>query len=381
MSGDPEQEYFADGMVEDIITALSRFKSMFVIARNSTFTYKGKAVDIRQVGRELGVRYVLEGSVRKSGNRVRISGQLIEAATDAHLWADRFEGSLENVFDLQDQVASAVVGVIDPRILDAEIARSKRKPPDNLDAYDCFLRAMDLCYRWRLEETEAALRLLYRAIELDPNYAQACALASWCYLFRYQLGAAWEDKERRETARLAHEAARLGRDDAFSLAWAGLAFAFLGQLDEGARLMERALALNPNLARTQNLSGWIKVWLQEPDVAIQHFERAMRLDPLDPAAHAVEAGIAYAHIRVGRYEDAVRWAERSLQSHPSANAARAIAIGKALTGHFDEARNAVRRLLEINPAARLSTLPPLLYVPAEFQARIADALREAGMPD
>ena len=328
------------------------------------------------------MRYVLEGSVRKSGNKVRITGQLIEAATDAHLWADRFEGALENVFDLQDQVASAVVGVIDPRILDAEIARIKRTPPDNLDAYDCFLRAMDLTYRWRAEENEAALRLLYRAIELDPDYAQAYALACWCHHFRYQLGGGWGAEQRQETARLAHEAARLGRDDAYSLAWAAQSFAMLGQLAEGARLMERALALNPNLARTWNLSGWLKVWLQQPDIAIQHFERAMRLDPLDPATHFLEEGIAYAHIRVERYEDALRWAERALQSHPKAiNAARAIAIGKAMTGHFDEARIAVKRLLEINPAARLSTLPPLMYVPEEFQARVADALRKAGMPE
>src|SRR5260370_1352593 len=210
MSGDPEQEYFADGIVDDITTALSRFKSLFVIARNSSFTYKGKSVDIKQVGRELGVRYVLEGSVRKSGNRVRITGQLIEAASDAHLWADRFEGSLEDVFDLQDQVASAVVGGIDPRIVEAEIARIKRKPPDNLDAYDCFLRGSDLCSRWRADANEAALRLFYRAIELDPEYAPAYAYACWCHLFRVQLGIDFTPEQRRETARLAHEAARLG---------------------------------------------------------------------------------------------------------------------------------------------------------------------------
>jgi len=382
MSGDPEQEYFADGMVEEIITALSRFKSLFVIARNSSFTYKGKSVDIKQVGRELGVRYVLEGSVRKSGNRVRITGQLIEAASDAHLWADRFEGSLEDVFDLQDQVASAVVGAIDPRIVEAEIARIKRKPPDNLDAYDCFLRGSDLCSRWSADANEAALRLFYRAIELDPEYAPAYAYACWCHLFRVQLGIDFTPEQRRETARLAHEAARLGRDDVFSLGWAGLAFAMLGELSEGARLVDRALALNPNMARTWNLSGWIRIWLRQPDVAIQHFERAMRLDPLDPFAHAVEDGIAYAHIRAERYEDAVRWAKRALQSKPNVgNPVRAIAIGEAMSGRFDEARIAVRRFLEIHPDARISTHAPLLHVSAEFQARIVEALRKAGMPE
>jgi TolB-like protein/class 3 adenylate cyclase/tetratricopeptide (TPR) repeat protein len=382
MSGDPEQEYFADGMVEDIITALSRFKSMFVIARNSSFTYKGKAVDIRQVGRELGVRYVLEGSVRKSGNRVRITGQLIEASSDAHLWADRFEGSLEDVFDLQDQVASAVVGAMDPRIVEAEIARIKRKPPNNLDAYDCFLRGSDLCSRWSADANQAALRLFYRAIELDPEYAPAYAYACWCHVFRSQLGTDFTPEQRRETARLAHEAARLGRDDAFSLVWAGWSLAMLGELSEGARLVDRALALNPNMARIWNLSGWVRIWLRQPEVAIQHFERAMRLDPLDPFMHAVEDGMAYAHIRTERYNDAVSWAKRALQSKPNdGNAARAIAIGEAMSGRFDEARIAVRRFLEINPDARISTHAPLIHVSDEFQARITEALRKAGMPE
>jgi tetratricopeptide (TPR) repeat protein len=287
------------------------------------------------------------------------------------------------VFDLQDQVASAVVGVIDPRVLDAEISRSKRKPPDSLDAYDCFLRAIDHCYRWTPEDTKAALRLLYRAIELDPGYAQAYAQACWCQFFPTIFGPGGLTTEaRREIVRLAQEAVRLGRDDAFSLVWAGWTFALLGDLDKGTGLVERALALNPNLARSWNLSGWVRVWRHEPDTGIEHFERALRLDPLDPARHLVQEGMAYAHIRAQRYEEAIGWAERALQTHPkAANAARALAIGKALTGQLDEARSAIKRLLEINPAARLANLPMLLYVPAEFQARVADALREAGMPD
>src|SRR5450631_1978467 len=216
MSGDPEQEYFCDGMVDDIITGISRIKWLFVIARNSTFTYKGRAVDVKQVSRELGVRYVLEGSVRKVADRVRITGQLIDAITGAHIWADRFEGSLENMFELQDQVASGVVGAIDPKLLEAEMARVKRKPPANLDAYDCFLRASDYVYQWTNESNEAALRLFYKAIELDPNYAQAHAFALQCYIYR-NTARGLTDEERRETARLAREAVRLGKDDAFSL--------------------------------------------------------------------------------------------------------------------------------------------------------------------
>jgi TolB-like protein len=200
MSGDPEQEYFADGMVEEITTALCRFHWLFVIARTSTFSYKGRAVDVKQVSRELGVRYVLEGSVRKAGNRVRITGQLIDATTGAHLWADRFEGFLENIFELQDQVASGVVGAIDPKLLEAEMARVKRKPPANLDAYDCFLRASDYVYQWTNESTEAALGLFYKAIELDPNFAQAHAFALQCYIWR-NTARGLTDEERRETER------------------------------------------------------------------------------------------------------------------------------------------------------------------------------------
>ena len=223
MSADPEQEYFADGVVEDIITALSRFKSLFVIARNSSFTYKGRAVDIKQVGRELGVRYVLEGSVRKVGQRVRVTGQLIDATNSVHLWADRFEGSLENIFELQDQVTSGVVGALDPKLLEAEITRVKRKQPTSLDAYECFLRGADYLHQWTANRE--AVRLFYRAIELDPGYAQAYAYAAFCFGWRAAARDPTDD-EREEIARLAHEAVRLGKDDAFSLSW-GRVFARL----------------------------------------------------------------------------------------------------------------------------------------------------------
>jgi adenylate cyclase len=383
MSGDPEQEYFADGMVEEIITALSRFHWLFVIARTSTFTYKGRAVDVKQVSRELGVRYVLEGSVRKAGNRVRITGQLIDAATGAHLWADRFEGSLENIFELQDQVASGVVGAIDPKLLEAEIARVKRKSPANLDAYDCFLRASALVYQWTNEGTEEALRLFYKAIELDPDYGQAYAFATWCYIWRKQNGLTTEpDNERRETARLAREAVRLGKDDAFSLCWAGNSLAYVvGELKEGAALIDRALILNPNHARSWNLSGWVRVWLDQPEIAIGHFARAMRLSPLDPAFHAMETGTASAHLSAGRYDEASLWAEKALRDQPnSADAAQTLAVSTAAAGDLEKAQRAMQRLLQIAPGRRIFTATDLPISP-ERRARLADRLRKAGMPE
>ena len=384
MSGDPEQEYFADGMVEEIITALSRFKSFFVIARNSSFTFKGRAMDIKEVGRRLGVRYVLEGSVRKASGKVRITAQLIDATTGIHLWSDRFEGDLENIFELQDQVASGVVGAIDPKLLEAEMARVKRKAPANYDAYDCFLRASALIHQWTTEGREEALRLFYKAIELDPDYGQAYAFATMCYCWRKVDGLATDlGNERCETERLAREAIRLGRDDAFSLCHAGLALAqVVGELNEGAALIERALALNPNLAGSWNMGGWVRLWLNQPDAAIDHFARAMRLSPLDFGFHAAETGTAFAHIRAGRYEEASLWAERALRGQPrSADAAQAVALSSALVGDLEKAKEAIRRLLEIAPNRRISTALISKNLSPKAKARFIDILREAGMPD
>ncbi|MBV9568462.1 MAG: adenylate/guanylate cyclase domain-containing protein, partial [Hyphomicrobiales bacterium] len=250
MSGDPGQEYFADGMVEEIITALCRFHWLFVIARNSSFTYKGRSVDVKTVGRELGVRYVLEGSVRKAGDRVRITGQLIDSSTGAHLWADRFEGELQDIFDLQDQMTCSVVSATAPKLEQAEIERARNKPTENLDAYDYYLRGIAALHRWSREANNEALRLFYRAIELDPQFASAYGMAARCYSQRKASG--WmisHAREVAETERLARHAALLGKDDAVPLCTAGIAFAYvLGEHDYGAALMDRAVALNPNLA-------------------------------------------------------------------------------------------------------------------------------------
>lgn len=384
MSGDPEQEYFADGMVEEITTALSRFHWLFVIARTSTFSYKGRAVDVKQVSRELGVHYLLEGSVRKWGNQVRITGQLIDATTGAHLWADRFDGMLENIFELQDQVASGVVGAIDPKLLAAEMARVKRKAPADLNAYDCFLRASELIYRWTDESHEEALRLLYRAIELDPEYAQAYAFAAYCYVWRWSVGR-MPDAELNEARRLSREAIKFGRDDGFSLAWGGSTLAFFArtkiEVREGAAIVDQALLLNPNLARSWNLSGWVRLFLGQPDLAIEHLERAMRLSPLDFAFHAMEAATAYAHLAAGRYQEAIAWAENALRDQPNqGEALAALAIANVWAGDLDRARDAMRRLLQIRPHRRISNyfLP---HDTPEARAFVGDALRKAGMPE
>jgi adenylate cyclase len=283
MSGDPEQEYFTDGIVEEIITALSRFKSLFVIARNSSFTYKGRSVDIKQVGRELGVRYVLEGSVRRASDRVRITGQLIDATTGAHLWADRFDGELKDIFDLQDQVTSSVVGAIAPRLEQVEIERTKSKPTSSLDAYDHFLRGMASFNQATRRGIEDSLKSFMKAIELDPTYAAPYSWATIAYARRKQgLWMADVDAEIAKGIHFSRMAIDLGKDDAVALCTGGFGLAFLGgELDAGLALTDRALALNPNLALAWMSSGWIRSYVGEPEIALKHLAYGMRLSPLD----------------------------------------------------------------------------------------------------
>jgi adenylate cyclase len=385
MSGDPEQDYFADGMVEEIITELSRTRWLFVIARNSSFTYKGRAVDVKQVGRELGVRYVLEGSVRKAGSRVRITGQLVDTSTGAHLWAERFDGGLEDIFDLQDQVTARVVGAIAPKLEQAEIERAKRKPTESLDAYDYFLRGLAVWYEWTREANNEALSLFYKAIELDPNFAAAYGLAARCYGRRKSAG--WvvdRTSEIGETARLARRAEELGKEDAVALSSAGLALAFVvGELDHGNALIERALMVNPNLAAAWIFSGWIKVWLGEHELAIEREAHAMRLSPYDPQIFNMQAATAAAHFYAGRYIEALSWAETAMQTQPdyilSASIAAAVA---ALSGNQAAAAKAISRLSQIDPELRLSNLKDVFPIrrPEDFE-RLAEGLRKAGLSD
>ena len=387
MSGDPEQEYFADGVVDEIITALSHIRWLFVIARNSSFTYKGRAVDVKQVGRELGVRYVLEGSVRKAPNRVRITGQLVDAATGVHLWADRFDGALEDIFDLQDQVTASIVGAIGPKVEQAEIERARRKPTESLDAYDHYLHGLASIYQFTSREsTDEALRLFYRAIDLDPGFAPAYALAAWCYVQRK--GNRWmtdRAHEVTETARLARRAVTLGKDDAVACCYAGSGLAFVVRdLDTGRAFIDRALVLNPNLAVAWLFSGWARIWLGEPDLAIEHVVRAMRLSPLDPRISAMQAATAYAHFYAGRYDEASLWAARALREFPDVyHALRISAASHALGGRLEQAQKALARLRQLVPAERVSNLRELMgpYRRPEDFAKFEDGLRKAGLPE
>ncbi len=385
MSGDPEQEYFADGMAEDIITGLSRIKWLFVIARNSSFTYKGRAVDVKQVGRELGVRYVLEGSVRKAGNRVRITGQLIEASTGAHLWADRFDGALEDVFELQDRVTSSVVAAIAPKVEQAEIERSKRKPTSNLDAYDYYLRGVEGIHSQTRESTSEALRLFHKAFELDPGFASAYAMAAFCYSQRKAFG--WvtnRSQDIAEAAPLARRALELTRDDALAISRAGMVLAYVVEdFDSGALFIERARILNPNLSAVWHASGWLKVWIGEPETAIEHLERFVRISPLDPLLHSVRSAIAFAHVFAGRFTEAVSYAEKALADNPNTHQTlRATALSCAWAGRAEQAQKAISRLLKIDPTFRVSNLMNVtpLQRPQDI-ARYREGMRKAGLPE
>ena len=387
MSGDPEQEYFADGVVDEIITALSHIRWLFVIARNSSFTYKGRAVDVKQVGRELGVRYVLEGSVRKAPNRVRITGQLVDAATGVHLWADRFDGALEDIFELQDQVTASIVGAIGPKVEQVEIERARRKPTESLDAYDHYLHGLASIYQFTSREsTDEALRLFYRAIDLDPGFAPAYALTTWCYVQR-KVNNWMTDRahEVAETARLARRAVTLGKDDAVACCYAGGGLAFVvHDLDTGRAFIDRALVLNPNLAVAWLFSGWARIWLGEPDLAIEHVVRAMRLSPLDPRISAMQAATAYAHFYAGRYDEASLWAARALREFPDVyHALRISAASHALGGRLEQAQKALARLRQLVPAERVSNLRELMgpYRRPEDFAKLEDGLRKAGLPE
>jgi TolB-like protein len=385
MSGDPEQEYFADGVVEDITAALSRMRWLFVIARNSSFTYKGRAVDVKQVGAELGVRYVLQGGVRKANNRIRIAGQLIDASNGAHLWAERFDGTIEDIFDLQDQMSASIVGSIAPKLEQAEIERAKRKPTESLDAYDCFLRGMSAFYQRTKEANAEALRLYYKAIDLDPGYSAAYGMAAWCHCWRKMNG--WmidRTQEVREGVRLARRAVELGKGDAVALARGGHALAFLGHdLDTGLTFVDRALLLNPNLAAAWFLSGWLRAFRGEPEIAIEHHATAIRLSPLDPTLYHMQIGTAFAHVLLGRFELASSWAKKAFCDEPDYLPAAAItAVCCALAGQTQDALEAMRRIRQIDPALRISNLKDWYPIRrAEDFDRWVDGLRKAGLPE
>ncbi|GAA0635295.1 winged helix-turn-helix domain-containing tetratricopeptide repeat protein [Brevundimonas lenta] len=385
LSGDPEQDYFADGMVEDIITALSHIRWLFVIARNSSFTYKGRASEVTQIGRDLGVRYVLEGSVRKAANRVRITGQLIDATTGGHLWAERYEGALDDVFELQDRITESVVGAIAHELERAEIERAKRKPTESLDAYDHFLRGMANFHAGTQPSVDQALGSFRKAIALDPEYASAYGMAAWCLFWRRLNGwTADPALDTTEGARLARAAVDLGKNDAVALTRGGHALAhFTRDLDVGIDFLDKALVLNPNLAAAWFLGGYLRIWRGQPEDAITRFEHAMRLSPLDTEMFRMQAGVGMAHFMAGRLDQARVWAEKAWRDVPIFGLSVAvIAASHALDGRQDDARRAMEEFRKLDPALRLGSLEDWLpFERAEDIARFADGLRKAGLPE
>jgi adenylate cyclase len=382
MSGDPEQEYFSDGMVEEIITALSRFKSLFVIARNSSFTFKGKAVDIKEVGRRLGVRYILEGSVRKAAGKVRITGQLIDAITGAHIWADRFERDLTDVFALQDEVTVAVVSAIQPKLLQTEIALAARRRPENLTAYDFYLRARQQVYLTTPEGLAEAIRLAHRALELDPRFGLVAALAGLCHMQRVLWNYTNDPQfERKEAIRLLRLAVSVDDGDPETLGWASVISAFMvGDCESEIEMADRAVALNPNSFNAWNDRGWVYRVAGLPEEAIHSFERAIRMSPVDPLLHAPFAGMGLAFIELGRFDEAIvagKKAQRQNSSYPPAY--RCLASAFAHLGRDAEVREAAARLLEVDPAFTISA-----WIARGGQSNaklLVEGLRKAGLPE
>ena len=381
MSDGPEQEYFVDGIVEDIITGLSRIKWLFVIARNSTFTYKGRAVDVKQVGRELGVRYVLEGSVRKAADRVRITAQLIDASTGAHVWAERYDRKSDDIFALQDEITLSVVGAIEPSLRLAEIERAKRKRPDSLDAYDLVLQAIPDVYSRMPEPSKRALVLLERALVLDPNYALAHACAAECHHSLFLRGGMHEEN-RAASVRHAQVAITHGQDDALALTLAGFCVGMEGH-DRAAAFaaLEAALAVSPSSALTYILGSVIFALSGEAERAIDWAERGLRLSPLDPWRSSALLALSVANFHRGRYEEAATAGRKSVQSSPGFSIPHvALAASLAKLGRIEEARAAAARVLELQPVFRYSRFLAGVNCEPLLAASLSEALSATALP-
>jgi TolB-like protein/tetratricopeptide (TPR) repeat protein len=385
MSGDPEQEYFADGMVEEITTAIGRSPWLFVIARNSSFTYKGKAVNVRQVARELGVRYVLQGSVRRAGYRVRITGELIDSTTGAHIWGERFDGVLDQVFELQDRVASGVVGAIEPRLRLAEVERATHKPTNSLDAYDVYLRSVARAFTRTRAGLAESIQLAHRALELDAAYAPAMsriALSRGMQQQRHWIAVSGPEVD--EGLRMARQAIAIAPDNPLVLDESGLTLALLAGENNGALgAMDRAIALNPNFALAFGHRALVLAFLNRPDEAILSAHQAMRLSPRDPGTFAFCQALAIAHLAAGRYDTGLRWAEEAWRENGGLPALR---LKLSLCGHLgqlEEARGCLLRLSEIHSEPTISGISsdyPKGLAP-EIIACLAEGLRKAGLPE
>lgn len=384
MSGDPEQEYFVDGMVEDIITALSRFDQLFVIARNSSFVYKGQAVDIKRVSRELGVRYVLEGSVRKAGNKVRITGQLIDGATGTHLWADRYDGKLEDIFDLQDRITTEVIGAIEPTILKAEIDRARRKPADNLEAYDYYLRALPHIYAIRPDENLTAIELLDKAIDLDPDYATALAHAAWCLVQRATR--AWPpvgEDDRATAVSLARRALAAGRDEPLSIVLGGFVLVALREdYNTGLEAVRRAVSQHSGSGFINSIAGYALVFGGDPEQGKDLLDKAMELSPRDVNFFSHLIGVATAHLICGRPGIAAELAERSIALNPGWDSSYwVLIVSYVQLDRQSDAQAALVKLLKITPDATISRYKERLPIrdPAALEM-VLDGLRAVGLP-
>jgi len=381
MSQDPEQEYFADGMVEDIITGLSRIKSLFVIARNSSFAYKGRTVDVKQIGRELGVRYVLEGSVRKAGNRVRITAQLIEAETNRHIWAERYDRALDDIFALQDDITMSTVASIEPSLRQAEIERVKRKRPDSLDAYDLVLRSLPLVFTLMPDGVSQALPLLERALALEPNYAAALAYAGWCHEVLFVRGGMHQEN-RLTMSRYARAALLHGRDDAAALTIAGFCIGLVEHDRPTAfQALDAALTLSPSSAFANNMGSVLFGWAGEAERAVEWGERAVRLSPFDPLNFVAFGGISAGHFIRGRYAEAADAARKAIQVNPLFTVSYMLLVAAlAKLGQIEEAKAVGARLLELQPSFSIGRMSAAVGMVPSVAAGLTDAVRSAGLP-
>jgi len=383
MSGDPAQDYFADGMVDEIITALSHTRWLFVIARNSSFAYRGHANSVKRAGSELGVRYLLTGSVRKAGDHIRLTGQLIDSSSGKTIWANRYDGTMADIFDLQDRITESVVGAIQPSILSAEIDRSRRKRPESLAAYDYVLRAFPLVWSLDRTQNDVAAALLDRAIAIEPTYPLALSLLAWCHEQRAVYN--WTETpaiSRDEGLRLAQKAAALSSDDPMVLAVLGAAHSFARDYDVADLHLQRARTLDPNSAWVCMRSAWLDVYRERPEAAIEQFERFERLSPLDPMGYMALIGIGAAHFVASRYDKAVALTQRGLSQQPDATwALRWLVMALVYAGRRGEARRECGRLLESYPELTIAKVcDSALFGPSTMK-RIVAALREAGLPN
>lgn len=384
-TGDPGQEYFSDGVSEDLIAALSRFGWLFVVARSSSFIYKDRPVQVQQIGAELGVRYVLDGSIRRSANRVRISAQLADAALATTIWADHFDGALEDVFDLQDQLTASVVGAIAPKLEQAEMARAGRKPTERLDAYDYYLQGVSKTYAYSENEYREALALFRRSLDLDEQFADASALSAWCYTTCLVNG--WmtdPGDERAEGIAFARRAIETGTESPVALCWGGFCLAWLSHdFTQGVSSVEKSLAMNPNFAAGWYLYGWLRVYQGDHEGALEPFRRALKLSPLDPLIFRAQAGIGHAHFFSERFDEALTWVLKAVNERQNwLTAVRGAAACYAATGQIAEARNYVERLRVVDPTRRVSKLDRVLPLCRPQDSDLwCEALRNAGLPE